>query len=42
MQIHDKPALKAEARNLNFYYGEAKVDGEVVAHAEVLCAGTRE
>ncbi len=24
------------------YYGEAKVDGEVVAHAEVLCAGTRE
>jgi phosphate transport system ATP-binding protein len=24
MHIHDKPALKAEARNLNFYYGEAK------------------
>jgi hypothetical protein len=24
------------------YYGEAKVDGEVVACAEVLCAGTRE
>ena len=24
MQIHDNPALKAEARNLNFYYGEAK------------------
>ena len=24
MQIHDHPALKAEARNLNFYYGEAK------------------
>ncbi|MGB7991521.1 MAG: ATP-binding cassette domain-containing protein, partial [Candidatus Methylophosphatis roskildensis] len=24
MQIHDKPALKAEARNLNFYYGEAQ------------------
>jgi phosphate transport system ATP-binding protein len=24
MQIHDTPALKAEARNLNFYYGEAK------------------
>ena len=24
MQIHDTPALKAEARDLNFYYGEAK------------------
>ena len=24
MQIHDQPSLKAEARNLNFYYGEAK------------------
>lgn len=24
MQIHDNPALKAEARNLNFFYGEAK------------------
>lgn len=24
MQIHDNPTLKAEARNLNFYYGEAK------------------
>jgi phosphate transport system ATP-binding protein len=24
MQIHDQPTLKAEARNLNFYYGEAK------------------
>ncbi|MDP3537471.1 MAG: phosphate ABC transporter ATP-binding protein PstB [Azonexus sp.] len=24
MQIHDTPALKAEARNLNFYYGEAQ------------------
>ena len=22
MQIHDQPTLKAEARNLNFYYGE--------------------
>ena len=22
MQIHDTPALKAEARNLNFYYSE--------------------
>ena len=29
-------------RNMAVYYGEAKVDGEVVAHAEVLCAGTRE
>ena len=24
MQIHDHPTLKAEARNLNFFYGEAK------------------
>lgn len=24
MQIHDSPTLKAEARNLNFFYGEAK------------------
>jgi phosphate transport system ATP-binding protein len=24
MHIHEKPTLKAEARNLNFYYGEAK------------------
>jgi phosphate transport system ATP-binding protein len=24
MQIHDNPTLKAEARNLNFFYGEAK------------------
>ena len=24
MQIHDTPQLKAEARNLNFYYGEVK------------------
>ena len=24
MQIHDTPELKAEARNLNFYYGEMK------------------
>jgi phosphate transport system ATP-binding protein len=24
MQIHDKPALKAEARNFNFFYGEVQ------------------
>ena len=24
MQTHEQPQLKAEARNLNFYYGEAK------------------
>ena len=34
--------VKRMIRNMAVYYGEAKVDGEVVAHAEVLCAGTRE
>ena len=24
MQIHDQPQLKAEARNFNFFYGEAQ------------------
>ncbi len=24
MQIHEKPPLKAEARNLNFFYGQAQ------------------
>ena len=34
--------VKRVIRNMAVYYGEAKVDGEVVEHAEVLCAGTRE
>ena len=34
--------IKRVIRNMAVYYGEAKVDGEVVACAEVLCAGTRE
>ncbi len=34
--------VKRVIRNMAVYYGEAKVAGEVVAHAEVLCAGTRE
>lgn len=34
--------VKRVIRNMAVYYGEAKVDGEVVAHAEVLCAGTRD
>ena len=33
--------VKRMIRNMAVYYGEAKVDGEVVACAEVLCAGTR-
>ena len=33
--------VKRMIRNMALYYGEAKVDGEVVASAEVLCAGTR-
>ena len=35
-------SIKRVIRNMAVYYGEAKVDGEVVACAEVLCAGTRE
>ena len=34
--------VKRVIRNMAVYYGEAKVDGELVACAEVLCAGTRE
>lgn len=34
--------VKRVIRNMAVYYGEAKVDGEVVACAEVLCAGTRD
>ena len=34
--------IKRVIRNMAVYYGEAKVDGEIVASAEVLCAGTRE
>jgi 3-hydroxyacyl-[acyl-carrier-protein] dehydratase len=34
--------IKRVIRNMAVYYGEAKVDGKVVACAEVLCAGTRE
>ena len=28
-------------RNMGWYYGEAKVNGEVVASAEVMCAGAK-
>ncbi|WP_028916317.1 3-hydroxyacyl-ACP dehydratase FabZ [Pseudoxanthomonas sp. J35] len=34
--------VKRVIRNMAVYYGEAKVDGEIAACAEVLCAGTRE
>ena len=34
--------IKRVIRNMAVYYGEAKVDGEIVACAAVLCAGTRE
>lgn len=34
--------IKRVIRNMAVYYGEAKVGGEIVACAEVLCAGTRE
>lgn len=34
--------IKRVIRNMAVYYGEAKVDGEIVACAEVLCAGTRD
>ena len=33
--------VKRIIRNIAVYYGEAKVGGEIVACAEVLCAGTR-
>ena len=34
--------IKRVIRNMAVYYGEAKVDGKLVACAEMLCAGTRE
>ncbi len=34
--------VKRVIRNMAVYYGEAKVAGEIVACAEILCAGTRE
>ena len=34
--------IKRVIRNMAVYYGEAKVDGQIAACAEVLCAGTRE
>ena len=34
--------VKRVIRNMAVYYGEAKVDGQIAACAEVLCAGTRE
>lgn len=40
LELHVR--VKRMIRNMAVYYGEAKVDGEVVACAEVLCAGTRE
>jgi len=33
--------MKRLIRNMGWYYGEAKVDGEVVASAEVMCAGAK-
>ncbi|OOW84891.1 beta-hydroxyacyl-ACP dehydratase [Xanthomonas campestris pv. vitistrifoliae] len=33
--------MKRLIRNVGCFYGEAKVDGEVVASAEVMCAGAR-
>lgn len=33
--------MKRLIRNMGFFYGEAKVDGEVVASAEVMCASAR-
>ena len=34
--------MKRLIRNMGCYYGEAKVNGEIVASAEVMCAGARE
>ena len=34
--------IKRVIRNMAVYYGESKVDGQLAACAEVLCAGTRE
>ncbi|MDU1660452.1 MAG: 3-hydroxyacyl-ACP dehydratase FabZ [Stenotrophomonas maltophilia] len=33
--------MKLLIRNMGWYYGEAKVNGEVVASAEVMCAGAK-
>ncbi|GHH51744.1 MULTISPECIES: 3-hydroxyacyl-ACP dehydratase FabZ [Gammaproteobacteria] len=33
--------MKRLIRNMGWYYGEARVDGEVVACAEVMCAGAK-
>jgi len=33
--------MKRLIRNMGFFYGEAKVDGEVVASAEVMCASAK-
>ena len=33
--------MKRLIRNMGCYYGEAKVNGEVVASAEVMCAGAK-
>jgi len=33
--------MKRLIRNMDWYYGEAKVNGEVVASAEVMCAGAK-
>ena len=33
--------MKRLIRNMGWYYGEAKVNGEVVATAEVMCAGAK-
>lgn len=33
--------MKRLIRNMGCYYGEAKVDGEVVASADIMCAGNR-
>ncbi|MDV6189497.1 3-hydroxyacyl-ACP dehydratase FabZ [Stenotrophomonas geniculata] len=33
--------MKRLIRNMGWYYGEAKVNGEVVASAEVMCAGAK-
>ena len=33
--------MKRLIRNMGWYYGEGKVNGEVVASAEVMCAGAK-
>ncbi|USJ01160.1 3-hydroxyacyl-ACP dehydratase FabZ [Xanthomonas prunicola] len=34
--------MKRLIRNMGCYYGEAKVNGEIVASAEIMCAGAKE